>query len=55
MNDLLIEMPGMNTKDQMIKEILVILENYCSHKRCKEWLSTHPNVNSTINQHLQAG
>jgi len=25
-------------------EIHVILDNYCIHKRCDEWLSAHPNV-----------
>lgn len=26
------------------REIHVILDNYCIHKRCDEWLSAHPNV-----------
>ena len=44
MDELLPELPGMNTKDQKVKEIHVILDNYCTHKRCDEWLSIHPNV-----------
>ena len=44
MDELLLELPGINTKDQKVKEIHVILDNYCTHKRCDEWLSTHPNV-----------
>ena len=26
------------------KELHVILDNYCTHKRCTEWLEKHPNV-----------
>jgi len=26
------------------REIHVILDNYCIHKRCEEWLAAHPNV-----------
>lgn len=26
------------------KELHVILDNYCTHKRCDAWLAQHPNV-----------
>ena len=39
MNDLLSELPY---GDEV--EYHVILDNYCIHKRCDEWLSEHPNV-----------
>lgn len=44
MNDLLQELPDRNAKDQEVKEIHVIVDNYCTHKRCDEWLAAHPNV-----------
>lgn len=44
MDELLLELPERNPKDQKVKEIHVILDNYCTHKRCDEWLSEHPNV-----------
>ena len=44
MDELLLELPEKNQKDQGVKEIHVILDNYCTHKRCDEWLSEHPNV-----------
>ena len=44
MDELLLELPERNKKDQKVKEIHVILDNYCTHKRCDEWLSQHPNV-----------
>ncbi|MHB8372896.1 MAG: IS630 family transposase [Thermoplasmataceae archaeon] len=44
MDELLLELPERNQKDQRVKEIHVILDNYCTHKRCDEWLSEHPNV-----------
>jgi len=37
MDDLLLELPA-------DKEIHVILDNYCIHKRNEEWLAAHPNV-----------
>lgn len=39
MDQVLTELPG---SDQ--KEIHVILDNYCIHKKNDEWLSAHPNV-----------
>ncbi len=39
MDQVLLELPGSNEK-----EIHVILDNYCIHKRNDEWLSQHPNV-----------
>ena len=39
MDQLLSELPDSNQK-----EIHVILDNYCIHKRNNEWLSAHPNV-----------
>jgi transposase len=39
MDELLSELPVGNTE-----EIHVILDNYCIHKRCYEWLAAHPNV-----------
>jgi transposase len=39
MDQLLLELP-----DSSQKEIHVILDNYCIHKRNDEWLATHPNV-----------
>jgi transposase len=39
MDDLLKELPGSDAT-----EYHVILDNYCIHKRCNEWLSAHPNV-----------
>ncbi len=44
MDELLLELPRINSKDQKVKEIHVILDNYCTHKRCDEWLSLHVNV-----------
>ncbi len=44
MDELLMELPEINTMDQKVREIHVILDNYCTHKRCDEWLSMHPNV-----------
>ena len=41
MDELLLELPERNQK---VKEIHVMLDNYCTHKRCDEWLSKHPNV-----------
>ncbi len=26
------------------KELPVILDNYCTHKKCDQWLENHPNV-----------
>ena len=40
MDDLLSELPV----DDPGVEFHVILDNYCIHKRCNEWLETHPNV-----------
>jgi transposase len=31
-------------KGDETQEIDVILDNYCTHKRCEEWLKAHPNV-----------
>lgn len=39
MDQVLLELPDSNQK-----EIHVILDNYCIHKRNDEWLSRHPNV-----------
>jgi transposase len=39
MDQLLSELPDSNQK-----EIHVILDNYCIHKRNNEWLAAHPNV-----------
>ena len=39
MDDLLKELPSGNNV-----EYHVILDNYCIHKRCNEWLDAHPNV-----------
>ena len=39
MDDLIIELPTSDTT-----EFHVILDNYCIHKRCDEWLNAHPNV-----------
>lgn len=39
MDQVLLELPGSNEK-----EIHVILDNYCIHKRNDEWLARHPNV-----------
>ncbi|EQD74295.1 tISRso5 ISRSO5-transposase protein [mine drainage metagenome] len=44
MDEVLRDLPDKNAKDQEVKEIHVILDNYCTHKRCDEWLSKHPNV-----------
>ena len=44
MDEVLRDMPEKNAKNQEVKEIHVILDNYCTHKRCDEWLSEHPNV-----------
>ena len=44
MDELLPDLPEINSKEQKVKEIHVILDNYCTHKRCDEWLSIHPNV-----------
>ena len=44
MDELLLELPEKTSKDQKVEEIHVILDNYCTHKRCDEWLSEHPNV-----------
>jgi transposase len=39
MDDLLKELPSSDEA-----EYHVVLDNYCIHKRCNEWLSAHPNV-----------
>jgi transposase len=39
MNDVLSELPQ---KEDI--EYHAILDNYCTHKRCDEWLAAHPNV-----------
>ncbi len=39
MDNLLAELPASETA-----EYHVILDNYCIHKRCDEWLSVRPNV-----------
>jgi transposase len=39
MDDLLLELPKSDTT-----EYHVILDNYCIHKRCDEWLNAHKNV-----------
>lgn len=39
MDNLLAELPASKTT-----EYHVILDNYCIHKRCDEWLGAHPNV-----------
>jgi transposase len=39
MDNLLAELPSSETV-----EYHVILDNYCIHKRCDEWLGAHPNV-----------
>jgi transposase len=39
MDDLLDDLPASETV-----EYHVILDNYCIHKRCDEWLNAHPNV-----------
>jgi transposase len=39
MDDLLLELPANDTE-----EYHVVLDNYCTHKRCDEWLRAHPNV-----------
>ena len=39
MDDLLKELPSDD-----VSEYHVILDNYCIHKRCNEWLEEHPNV-----------
>ena len=39
MDDLLKELPVVD-----MEEFHVILDNYCIHKRCNEWLASHPNV-----------
>ncbi len=44
MGELLLELPEKNNRDENVHEIHVILDNYCTHKRCDEWLSAHPNV-----------
>ncbi len=38
MDGLLNDLPG------EVKEIHVIMDNYCTHKKCDEWLSKHSNV-----------
>lgn len=43
-DELLLELPERNQKDQKVKEIHVILDSYCTHKRCDKWLFTHLNV-----------
>ena len=42
MDELLLNVPQTNTKDQKVREIHVVLDNYRAHRRCDEWLSTHP-------------
>ena len=44
MDDLLHDLPERNHKDQDVRVIHVILDNYCTHKRCDEWLLKHPDV-----------
>ena len=44
MDELLLDLLEINLKDQKVKEIHVILDNYCTHKRCDEWLSLYPSV-----------
>ena len=39
MDNLIYELPTSDTT-----EFHVILDNYCIHKRCDEWLNAHPNV-----------
>jgi transposase len=39
MNDIVKELPIDDTT-----EIHVILDNYCIHKRCDDWLESHPNI-----------
>ena len=41
MDELLEELPN---NDEGSTTYHVILDNYCIHKRCEEWLTTHPNV-----------
>lgn len=36
LDELLLELPGMNSREQKVKEIHVILDNYCTHKGCDE-------------------
>lgn len=36
MDELLLDLPEINSKDQEVKEIHVIVDNYCTHKRCDE-------------------
>ena len=38
MDELLLELLGINSKEQKVKEIQVTLDNYCTHNRCDEWL-----------------
>ena len=44
MDELLHDLPERNHKDQDVSVIHVILDNYCTHKMCDEWLQKHPNV-----------
>ena len=44
MDELLRNLPQINSKDQKIKEIHAVLDNYFTHKGCDEWLSAHLNV-----------
>jgi len=44
MDELLLELPEKTPGNNKVEEIHVILDNYCTHKRCDEWLSEHPNV-----------
>lgn len=44
MDELFLDLPEMNSKNQKVKEILGILDNYCTHKRSDEWLSLHPSM-----------
>jgi transposase len=39
MDDVIDKLPVSDTR-----ELHVILDNYCIHKRCHEWLNAHPNV-----------
>ncbi|MDR1039892.1 MAG: transposase [Deltaproteobacteria bacterium] len=41
MDQLVDEVPGI--KD-MTRELHIVMDNYCIHKGCVEWLKDHPNV-----------
>lgn len=38
--------------DHMDMDVHVILDNYCTHKRCDEWLKAHPRVHFHYPPHV---